>query len=76
VNPEGFVNAHASMPTLPTKLRCSTTHRNGGRAEACGGQADHLLETTREQAAYAAAGLWVRMANIRADAKAPATVQT
>jgi hypothetical protein len=64
------------MPTLPTELRCSTPDRNGGRAEACGGQADPLLETTREQAVSEAAGLWVRMANIRADAKAPATVQT
>ena len=26
------------MPTLPTELRCSTTHRNGGRAEACAGR--------------------------------------
>jgi hypothetical protein len=76
VNPAGFVNAHAPMPTLPTELRCSTTHRNGGRAEACGAQTDPLPETTREQAAFEAAGLWVRMANIRADAKAPATVQT
>ena len=65
VNPEGFVNAHATMPTLPTELRCSTTDRNGGRVEACGGRPSILLETTREQAASEAAGLRVRMANIR-----------
>ena len=64
------------MPALPTELRCSVTDRNGGRAEACGGQADRLLEATREQAASEVAGLWVRMANIRADAKAPATVES
>jgi hypothetical protein len=76
VNPEGFVNTRATMPTLPAELRCCATDRNNACVEACRRHAGILLDTTREQAATEAAGLRVRMANILANAKAPVTVQT
>jgi hypothetical protein len=78
VNPEGFANTRATMPTLPAELRCCATDRNNACVEACREHAGTVLDATREQAATEAVGLRVRMANIlaNANATAPVMVQT